>query len=273
MALAREGRKTDLEVEQTGLEVARAKQALADREAEQDLDRMELAWLIGAPRSETPELAEDPLAALPEPATGDHLAAARAADPQLAAFDRQADALEHAASLQRHTWLPVVQAEGQYMRLSNYNNFDQYFVKFKANDWAVGVSVAVPLWTGGRLGHGQAAAQARLERSQADRRARERDIELAVRRAEMDLVHSQGEFRLATRALAAARDALRVAQALAGEGRGEPDAVERGEIAAARAEDDLGQASYGLVVARAKLLEVRGELPGALLASATIAAR
>ncbi len=270
-ALAREGRKTDLEVEQADLEVARAKQTLSDRQAEQDLDRMELAWLIGSPRSEILELAEDPLVALPEPALGDNLAAARAADPQLAALDRQAEVLERAASLQKRAWLPVVQAEGQYMRLANYNNFDQYFVKFKANDWAVGVSVAVPLWTSGRLGHGQAAAQARLEKTRADRRARERDLELAVRHAEADLARSQGELRLATRALAVARDALRVAQALANEGRGEPDAVERGEIAAAKAEDDLGQASQGLLTARTKLLELRGELPGALLASAAAA--
>ncbi len=267
-ALAREGRKTDLEVEQAGLDVARAKQTLSDRQAEQDLDRMELAWLIGSPRSETLELAEDPLAALPESARGDNLAAARAADPQLAALDRQAEVLERAAFLQKRAWLPVVQAEGQYMRLSNYNNFDQYFVKFKSNDWAIGVSVAVPLWTSGRLGQGQAAAQARLEKTRADRRARERDLELAVRRAEADLARSQGEFRLATRALAVARDALRVAQALANEGRGEPDAVERGEIAVAKAEDDLGQASQGLLAARSKLLELRGELPEALLASA-----
>jgi outer membrane protein TolC len=269
-ALAREGRKTDLEAEQAGLEVARAKQTLADRQAEQDLDRMELAWLIGSPRSEMLEIAEDPLAALSEPARGDNLAAARGADPQLAALDRQTDVLERAAYLQKHAWLPVVQAEGQYMRLSNYNNFDQYFVKFKSNDWAIGVSVAVPLWTSGRLGQGQAAASARLEKTRADRRARERDLELAVRRAEADLAHTQGEFRLATRVLAAARDALRVAQALAGDGRGEADAVERGEIAAARAEDDLGQASQGLTAARAKLLELRGELPAALLASAAI---
>ncbi|HKC26110.1 MAG TPA: TolC family protein, partial [Thermoanaerobaculia bacterium] len=41
-ALAREGRRTDLETERAGLEVARAKQALANREAEWDLDRLEL---------------------------------------------------------------------------------------------------------------------------------------------------------------------------------------------------------------------------------------
>jgi outer membrane protein len=267
-ALLREGRATDLDVARAGLEVGRAKQALADRVAESEMDRRELAWLIGRPRDESVDIAEDPLAALPDRAPGDALAAARAADPQLASLDRQAGELERAASLQKHAWLPTVQAEGQYMRLANYNNFDQYFVKFKSNDFAVGVSVAVPLWTGGRLGHGQTAAQARLDRARADRLARERDLELAVRRAEADLEHARGEFELATRALSVARDALRASEALANEGRAEPDAMDRAEIAVARAADDMGQASQGLLAARARLLELTGELPAALLASA-----
>jgi outer membrane protein TolC len=264
-ALAREGRRTDLETERAGLEVARAKQALVNREAERDLDRLELAWLTDSPRGELIQAAEDPLAALPEPAPGDHLAAARIADPELAALDRQISALERAATLQKRAWLPVVQAEGQYMRLSNYNNFDQYFVKFKSNDWAVGISVAVPLWTGGRLGHGQTAADARVEKIRADRRGRERDLELAVRRAEADLSRARADFQLSSRALAAAREGLRVAQALAAEGRGEADGVDLGEIAVAKAEDERAEAGQGLLAARAKLLELRGELPAALL--------
>lgn len=264
-ALAREGRRTDLETERVGLEVARAKQALANREAEWDLDRLELAWLVDAPRGELIQAAEDPLAALPEPAPGDHLAAARTADPELAALDRQTSALERAATLQKRAWLPVVQAEGQYMRLSDYNNFDQYFVKFKSNDWAVGISVAVPLWTGGRLRHGQTAADARVEKIRADRRGRERDLELAVRRAEADLSRARADFQLSSRALAAAREGLRVAQALAAEGRGEADGVDLGEIAVAKAEDERAEAGQGLLAARARLLELRGELPAALL--------
>ena len=59
------------------------------------------------------------------------------------ALEAEAAALEKAVFLQKRAWLPVVQAEGQYLRLSNYNNFDQYFVKFKANDFAAGISVVV----------------------------------------------------------------------------------------------------------------------------------
>src|SRR5207244_3460154 len=89
---------------------ARARpEALANREAEWDLDRLELAWLTDSPRGEPIQAAEDPLAALPEPAQGDHLAAARAADPELAAFDRQIAALETAARFQKRAWLPTIE--------------------------------------------------------------------------------------------------------------------------------------------------------------------
>ena len=269
--LAREGRRTDLEVEQSGLDVARAKQALTDRESEYELDRLELAHAVDGSSRERFAVAEDPLAALPEPA-GDFLSAARAADPELSALARQTEALQRAATLQKRSWLPVVQAEGQYLRLANYNNFDQYFVKFKSNDWAAGVSVVVPLWTGGRRGSGQEAADARLGKVRADQKTRERDLELAVRRAEIEAARAQGQFQLAERGLSTAREGLRVAQALASEGRGEPADVDRREIALAQAEDERAQAAQGLLAARVKLLELTGKLPGALVPGAAPAA-
>src|SRR5215471_13735947 len=185
-ALGREGRVMPLDVEKAGLDVARAKQALLDRETEASIDRLELARLIGWSTTDPIPIAEDPLATLPSPASDGNLEKARAADPQLNALDAEAAVLERAAVLQKRAWLPTVQAEGQYMRLSNYNNFDQYFVKFKADDWAVGLTVVVPLWTSGRLGHGQEATGARLAKARADRLVRDRDLELDVRRTEGD---------------------------------------------------------------------------------------
>jgi outer membrane protein len=267
-ALGREGRTTPLEVERAGLEVARAKQTLLDRETEADLDRLELARLIGWSSSDPIPIAEDPLGALPNSSPGDPLAVARAADPQLNALEAETAALEKAMFLQKRAWLPVVQAEGQYLRLSNYNNFDQYFVKFKSNDLAVGVSVVVPLWTGGRLSHAQVAAEARLGKARADRQLRDRDLELDVRRAQGDLTRAQARLALALRAETLARETFRVGKALAVEGRAEPDDLDKQTIAAGEARDDRTRASLQLLAARAKLLELRGELPGVLLADA-----
>jgi outer membrane protein TolC len=264
-ALRREGRRTDLDVENAGLAVARAKQKLSDRQAELDLDRLELSRLVDWPAAAPLALAEDPLSALPEPGTGDALASARAADPELAALAARIDALEHSLSLVERSWHPTVEAEAQYLRLAKYNNFDQYFVKFKADDFAIGVSVAVPLWTGGRFAEARAGARARLAHAAAERRLRERDLELAVRRAEAERQHAGAHYALSRRAVEVAREELRVARALADEGRGEPDGIENREVALADAEDDLSNASQGLLAARARLLELRGELPAALL--------
>ncbi len=264
-ALAREGRRTDLDVQSAGLETARAQQTLLDQTSSADLAMLELKRLVDWPASVPLVLAEDPLTGLPEPAAGDNLAVARTADPELRSLDRQLDSLKKAASLQAKAALPTVEAEAQYLRLVSYNNFDQYFVKFKPNDFAVGVSVAVPLWTGGRLAHATSAARARVERVEAARRARERDLELEVRRAESELTLAAARHALGQRAVAVSAEALRVARAFAAEGRSEPDDVDLREVAAADANDDLAQATQGLLAARLKLLELRGELPAALV--------
>jgi outer membrane protein TolC len=80
----------------------------------------------------------------------------------------------------------------------------------------------------------------------------------------MEAARAKSQSQLAARAVAVAGEALRIERTLANEGRGEPDAVDRAEISAAKAEDDQSQASQGLVAARARLLELRGELPAAL---------
>jgi outer membrane protein TolC len=263
-ALRREGRRTDLEVESAGLQVARAKQKLLDAQAELDLDRLELSRLIDWPSGSTLVLSEDPREAFRDAAAGDHLAEARASDSQLKAMADRIAALDRSATLAEKTWRPIVEAEAQYLRLASYNNFDQYFVKFKENNFTVGVSVILPLWTSGRFAEARITARSRLARAEADRRVREKELELSVRRAEADLVRAGAEASLSGRATAVAREELRVARALADEGRGEPDAVELREIALGEAEDEEAAAVQGLLAARVRLLELTGTLAGPL---------
>ena len=259
--LRREGRRTDLDVEGAGLQVARAKQKLLDRQAELDLDRLELSRLIDWPAGRTLVLSEDPRESFREADAGDHLAAARAADPELKAISERVAALSRSAALSERTFRPIVEAEAQYLRLASYNNFDQYFVKFKENNFTVGVSVIVPLWSGGRSAENRARARSRLTRAEAERSVREKDLELQVRRAEADLLRAGAESALSSRASAVAREELRLARALADEGRGEPDSVELRQIALGEAEDDEAAAAQALLAARVKLLELTGRLP------------
>src|SRR5262249_20968005 len=80
-ALAREGRRTDLEVDLEGLETARARQKLLDQLASADLARLELARLIDWPAGSPLVLADDPVGALPDAFPADTLEKARNVDP------------------------------------------------------------------------------------------------------------------------------------------------------------------------------------------------
>ena len=44
---------------------------------------------------------------------------------------------------------PIIEASASYQRLSKYNDFDKYYVTFTPDSVAVGVSIAIPVFTGG----------------------------------------------------------------------------------------------------------------------------
>ncbi|MEO8433202.1 MAG: TolC family protein [Acidobacteriota bacterium] len=261
IALRSEGRATDLQVQGAGLEVARAKQRLLDRTVQTDLDRFELRRLLDWPAEEPLVLAEDPLAAFPEPGTDGTLAAARVRDFEAKAIDKEIEALTRAAQIQGRFFQPVVQAEAQYLRLSSYNNFDQYFVKFRPDDFAVGVSISVPLWTGGRSAEASAAARARLARAEGLRRARGGEIELEVLRSQGESARAAARLAVASSARGYAQERLRVARAVAAEGRGEPDDADLAEAALSLAREDEAAAAQGVLAARVALAALRGNLP------------
>ncbi|MGH9316838.1 MAG: TolC family protein [Thermoanaerobaculia bacterium] len=264
-ALLREGRQTELDLERARLEVARARQRLLDEESESDLDLMEMRRLIGWPGGAPMRLAEDPRAALPEPAFADNLAMARAADPQLRALDRETVILARAASLQKKNWAPVIEAEAQYFRLTRANHYDEFYNNFQENNWSVGFTLALPLWSGGRLADARALAKASASRAESERAARESELEIAVRRAETAVDRAAAQSSFALRAEGVAQEALRVSRLLLEGGRAAPDSVEQAEIALADADEEVARAGLESVAARSRLLALRGQL--ALVAS------
>lgn len=259
--LRAEGRATDLDVQGAELEVARAKQRLLDRMVQTDLDQFELKKLLDWPAGEPLVLAEDPLTALPEPRGSETLAAARARDPEAKAIDREIEALARSAQIQGRLFQPVVEAEAQYLRLASFNNFDQYFVKFRPDDFAVAVSITLPLWTGGRSAEASAGARARLARAEALRRSRAREIELEVLRAEGELSRAGARHAVATSASGYAAERLRVARALSAEGRAEANEVDLAEAGLGAAREDEASAAQGVLAARVALAALRGDLP------------
>jgi outer membrane protein len=262
--LAREGRRTELDVERAALEEARARQKLYAAESDRDLDRHELASLVGIPAGVPVSVVDEPEQAVPEPEPGDAVALALARDRQLQALAEQAQALGQSAKLMARVFKPAVNAEARYAFVPNAFGYDKYYLNFQENVASVGVSVVIPVLTGGRERAQAAQSRARLEQVEAQRRMRESDLAQQARQAEALLERTGLEAGLARRAVALAEEALSQAQALSREGRGEADGVDRAQIALSEAEDELGRARRDQLDARLRLLSLRGELLSAL---------
>jgi len=264
-ALATEGRQTELDLERAKLQSARARQKLLNADSDRDLDLLELKRLIGWPGSAPIVLAADPDLAVPDLPNSENLSAARAADPQLHSLSREVELLGHSARLESKRYAPVIEASAQYQRLGKYNDYDKYFLTFTPDSVAVGVSIAIPVFTGGRFDDGRARARARLEQAEAQRAARESDLELAVRRAEADVSRATAEKSLSRRSRGIEEQALSALQMLVREGRGELSDLDESQLVLADADEDSARADLNSLLERARLLSLRGELARALL--------
>jgi outer membrane protein len=259
-ALAREGRRTDLDVERAGLEEARARQKVYAAESDRDLDRHELALLTGYSPGTALTISGDPAEAVPPPDTDGTADRAIARDPKWRALGQQADALSRSAKLLAQTFKPSVNAEARYAYVPRGFGYDKYYLSFQENVASVGVSVVLPLLTGGHEAAQEARSRARLEQVLAERSLREADLTQAARQAEARLAQASLETGIARRSAAIAEESLAQARALAREGRGEADGVARAELALSDAEDELAHARRDELDARLQLLALRGEL-------------
>ncbi len=259
-ALAVEGRRTELDVARMALEEARARQKLYAAESDRDLDRHELAMLTGLPVGTPLAVVGDPLEAVAEPEPGDTSALALSRDRQLSALSRQAEALGRSARLLSRTFKPSVNAEARYAYVPDAFGYDKYYLNFEENVASVGVSVVLPVFTGGRDKARAARSRARLEQVEAERRLRESEVSRLAREVEAQLARAGIEAGLARRSVAIAEEGNSQAKALAREGRGEADGPDRAEIALAQAEEQQAQSRRDLVESRLRLLALRGEL-------------
>ncbi len=264
LALFDEGRRTEIEVERARLQAARAKQKLLNAESDRDLDGLELKRLVGWPANAPMRLSSDTEAALLDVSAADNLEAARAADPQLKSLGRQVELLGQSAKLSAKRW-PTIEASVQYQRLPSY--YAKYYNSFNENDFSVGVSLAIPVWAGGRIDDTEARAKASVLRAQAERAARESDLEVAVRRAEASVARADAEHSLSRRAQGIAEQDLATAELLAREGRGEAAVVDERRLALADADEEATRTALAAFEERVQLLAMRGELSRTVLGS------
>ncbi len=268
-ALVREGRVTELDVGRARLAEAEARQALAEAQASRELDEASLRGRLGWPAERPLLLDAASLGELPEEPRGDPLAVAHAADPEVHGLADAASGLEKAARWQSRRFVPVIEAAAQYARLYRTSDWDLYYPTFQPDNWAVAASISVPLWTAGRVAAQEASTRASLDRVNAERRARERDLEDALKRAGEAVNRTSARRELAGQREALAAEALHVARALAAEGRIDPVEVAEREAELAEAGQGRASADHEWRIARLERLALLGGLPGQERASAS----
>jgi len=261
-ALAQEGRVTGVDVGRARLAEAEARQDLAEARASRELDEAALRARVGWPADRPLVLDATSLGELPEEPGGDPLTAARAADPEVQGLAGAASGLEKAARWQGRRFVPVVEAAAQYARLYKTSDWDLYYPTFQPDNWAVGASISIPLWTAGRVAAQEAGTRASLERVNAERRARERDLEDALRRAGEAVSRTAARRELAAQRESLAAEALRISRALAAEGRIDVAEVAAREAELAAAGQGRAGADHEWRLARLERLALLGALPG-----------
>ena len=209
-------------------------------------------------------LRDDPEQVVPEPEPVDAVALALGRDQQLKALGEEAEALSQSAKFLTRAFKPSINAEARYAYVPAAFGYDKYYLNFQENVASVGVSVVLPVLTGGRESAQAAQSRARVEQAEAQRTLRGSDLTRQVREAEARHARAALDAGLARRSVALSAEALAQAQALRREGRGDADGVERAELALSDSEDELARARREQVDARLHLLSLEGELLPAL---------
>ena len=237
IALRKEGRVRDLDVDRANLQIANAKRVALQTRNHLELDQLRLDRMVGEPVT----------------VNGDaSLSLSMTGDPELKSLDARIEALQRAVGLQHRLFQPSIAAQAQYMRL--FDRYRRYYLNFKPDDFVIGATVTLPIWTGGHRGASAARAEAQLQQLISQRDLRKTEVELVMREAEVDLAQAVAEGDLAARTRAIAAESLRVAEELAKEGRGEANDVPLAQIALADAEDEVANANAHKMTAQAKLL-------------------
>jgi len=210
-------------------------------------------------------LAGDPESALPQLRAAENLTAARDSDPELRSLSREVELLGESAHLESKRWAPVIEASAQYQRLAKFNNYDKYYLSYTPDSVAVGVSIALPLFTGGRFDDSKRQALARLDRAAAQLRTREADVEMSVHRSEAAVARTLAERSLMRRERGLAEQSLSAQRLLVEEGRSDFEELDAQALALADADEQDAAASLDSLLERVRLLSLRGELAPAVL--------
>jgi len=164
-----EGVDSKLDLTKAQLTAARIRLRIADALGQQDVLREHLAKLTGLTSAEIQPDRES-MPALPLISQEDNLPVRAVANsPAVKLADQKAEAAAARAKGEHKATLPFVDVATQYAYLARYNNYDQYFLNYNANNLAAGVNIKFPFFNPVQKAHAaQADADTVVARKQAD---------------------------------------------------------------------------------------------------------
>jgi outer membrane protein TolC len=181
------------------------------------------------------------------------VAAARAARPELAHLDATAQGLAARADAARAARRPQLALNGGYAYLENA------FLNRK-DFWFVALGVRVNVFDSGRSRHASATLEHQSAAVAEERRDRESEVELEVRRASADLATARARLDVAGGAVQQAEENLRVVRDRYRNGEGTNTEVLDAETLRAEGANNLDTARYDLRLAELALARAIGGL-------------
>ncbi len=255
-----EGVDSKLDVTKSQLVAARIRLRIAESQGQVDVLRQHLASLIGVPAD---SIRTDPssMPALPDVSQTDDLPA-RAVENSLAvkqAQQKTASATLRAEGEQKATKMPVADFASQYSYLAKFNNYDQYFQNYTANNLAVGVNIRFPFFN--------AVQKAKAQEAKADAMLAAKSEDSVKEKVREDTLQLQRSLRQ----LSAARDVAKLEWEVS---QGDLDAIQgKVQIGQANVRDEQNaeldtddkhaaylDAEFELSRAELQLLRLTGEL-------------
>ena len=165
----KEGVDSKLDLTRSQLAAARIRLRIAEAQGQADVLREHLAKLTGlAPTDIQPD--PESMPQLPLISQDDDLAARAAANsPLVKLADQKVEAAAARAKGEHRATLPYADLAAQYAYLARFNNYDQYFLNYNANNLAAGLNIKFPFFNPVQKARAaQADADTILARKQAD---------------------------------------------------------------------------------------------------------
>ncbi len=214
------GKVKPLDVTLAGTATAFARQQLLVTVEQAKMAEVELRDLTGLPDS-TPLVTADPQIEdrLLEQPSEDILRQALETSPEILQAEANLRAKEFHVQAEKGEGLPKLEIVSQYALFSRTNNYQDFFNKFTRNNFILGLSVQVPLFSGHRVE--ARVAQSRQEADEARYRLQrmKSDLKLGIERSLSALRIARGALEFAGKEVSAARENLKVSETLLEGGR------------------------------------------------------